>query len=146
MSDFEAELSTVLRRFLKKYLSKNNKLYILLILEIWALKWCNIYLTDIWFKRVMRDQNKYFDTNYRHFRDWKILSCHDLGYQMSIFKKNKKRYIKLKPLISSLLWNLHHENISFRSKVIPINFRKIPVPVLNPPVYSSIVIGTTYYC
>jgi hypothetical protein len=25
MSDFEAELSTVLRRFLKKYLSKNNK-------------------------------------------------------------------------------------------------------------------------
>ena len=34
MSDFEAELSTVLRRFLKKYLSKNNKLYILLILEI----------------------------------------------------------------------------------------------------------------
>jgi hypothetical protein len=30
-------------------------------------------------------------------------------------------YIKLKPLISSLLWNLHHENMSFRSKVIPIN-------------------------
>ena len=126
MSDFEAELSTVLRRFLKKYLSKNNKLYILLILEIWALKWCNIYLTDIWFKRVMRDQNKYFDTNYRHFRDWKILSCHDLGYQMSIFKK--KRYITLKPLISSLLWNWHHENISFRSKVIPINYWKLPVP------------------
>jgi hypothetical protein len=44
-------------------------------------------LTDIWFKRVIRDQNKYFDTNYRHFRHWKILSCHDLGYQMSIFKK-----------------------------------------------------------
>ena len=126
MSDFEAELSTVLRRFLKKYLSKNNKLYILLILEIWALKWCNIYLTDIWFKRVMRDQNKYFDTNYRHFRDWKILSCHDLGYQMSIFKK--ERYITLKPLISSLLWNWHHENISFRSKVIPINYWKLPVP------------------
>jgi hypothetical protein len=38
-----------------------------------SLKWCNIYLTDIWFKRVIRDQNKYFDTNY-HFRDWKILS------------------------------------------------------------------------
>jgi hypothetical protein len=37
-------------RFLKKYLSKNNKLCILLILEIQALKWCNIYLTDIWFK------------------------------------------------------------------------------------------------
>ena len=54
---------------------------------------------------------------------------------MSIFKK--KRYIKLKPLISSLLWNLHHENISFRSKVIPINYWKIPVPVLNPPVYNS---------
>jgi hypothetical protein len=34
MSDFEAELSTVLPRFLKKYSSKNNKLYILLILEI----------------------------------------------------------------------------------------------------------------
>ena len=34
-------------RFLKKYLSKNNKLCILLILEIYALKWCNIYLTDI---------------------------------------------------------------------------------------------------
>jgi hypothetical protein len=67
----------------------------------------------------MRDQNKYFDSNYRHFRDWKILSCHDLGYQMSIFKT--KRYITLKPLISSLLWNWHHENISFRSKVIPIS-------------------------
>jgi hypothetical protein len=32
----------------------------------------------------------------------------------------KKRYIKVKPLISSLLWNLHHENISFRSKVIDL--------------------------
>ena len=30
-------------------------------------------------------------------------------------------YIKLKPLISFLLWNLQHENISFCSKVIPIN-------------------------
>ena len=150
-------------------------------------------MTDIWFKRVIRDQNKYFDTNFRH---WKMLSCHDLGYQMSIFFflktvyqikafnlffimeftswkylitfksytnkrtentcpgfpplkntvlsrfrvsnvniKKKKRYIKLKPLISSLLWNLHHENISFRSKVIPINYWKIPVPALNPPVY-----------
>jgi hypothetical protein len=38
---------------------------------------------------------------------------------MSIFFL--KLYIKLKPLISSLSWNLHHENISFRSKVIPIN-------------------------
>jgi hypothetical protein len=95
MSDFEAELSIVLRRFLKKYVSKNNKLYILLILEISALKWCNMYLTDIWFKRVMRDQNKYFDSNYRHFRDWKILSCHDLGYQMSIFKKKTLYQIKV---------------------------------------------------
>jgi hypothetical protein len=40
-----------------------------------------------------------------------------------------KLYIKLKPLISSLLWNLHHENISLRSKVIPINVLKIPVLV-----------------
>ena len=58
-------------RFLKKYLSKNNKLYILLILEISTLKWCNIYLTDIQFKRDIRDQNKYFDTNYRHFHHFK---------------------------------------------------------------------------
>jgi hypothetical protein len=29
------------------------------------------------------------------------------------------------------------ENISFHSKVIPINYWKIPVPVLNPPVYNS---------
>ena len=56
---------------------------------------------------------------------------------MSILKKNKKSYIKLKPLISSSLWNLHHENISFRSKVIPKNYWKIPVPVLNPPVYNN---------
>ena len=34
------------------------------------------------------------------------------------YLKEKKRDIKLKSLISSLLWNLHHENISFRSKVI----------------------------
>jgi hypothetical protein len=33
-----------------------------------------------------------------------MLSCHDLGYQMSIFKE--KLYIKFKPLISSLLWKL----------------------------------------
>ena len=46
---------------------------------------------------------------------------------MSILKK--KRYIKLKPLISSLLWNLHHENISFHSNVIPVNYWKIPVSV-----------------
>ena len=38
-----------------------------------------------------------------------------------------KLYIKLKPLISSLLWNLHHENILLRSKVIPINILRIPV-------------------
>jgi hypothetical protein len=86
-------------------------------------------LTDIWFKRVIRDQNKYFDTNYRHFRHWKILSCHDLGYQMSIYFL--KLYTKLKPLISSLLWNLHHENISLHSKVIPINVLKIPVLVFR---------------
>ena len=87
-------------------------------------------MTDIWFKRVIRDQNKYFDTNYRHFLHWKILSCHDLGYQMSIFKK--KLYIKLKPLISSLLWNLHHEHISFRSKVIPIKVLKNTCPGFKP--------------
>jgi hypothetical protein len=31
----------------------------------------------------------------------------------------------------------NHENISFRSKVIPKNYWKIPVPVLNPPVYNN---------
>jgi hypothetical protein len=46
----------------------------------------------------------------------KYCPASDLGYQMSIFKK--KNDIKLKPLISSLLWNLHHENISFRSKFV----------------------------
>jgi hypothetical protein len=30
-------------------------------------------------------------------------------YQMSIFIKKKKRYIKLKPLISSLLWNFNDQ-------------------------------------
>ena len=49
---------------------------------------------------------------------------------MSIFKK--KLYIKLKPLISSLLWNLHHENISFRSKVIPINILENTRPGFKP--------------
>jgi hypothetical protein len=44
-----------------------------------------------------------------------------------------KLYIKLKPLISSLLWNLHHENISFHSKVIYLyTYWKIPILVLNP--------------
>ena len=144
-------------------------------------------MTDIWC-----DQNKYFDTNYRHFCHWKILSCHDLGYQMSIFffyktayqikafnlffimeftswkylitfksynnkrtentcpcfpsLKNtvlprfrvlnvnikKKLYTKLMHLISSLLWNLHHENISFRSKVIPINVLENTCPGFKP--------------
>ena len=37
----------------------------------------------------------------------------------------QKRYIKLKPLITSLLWNLHHENISIRSKIIPKMFYSI---------------------
>jgi hypothetical protein len=64
------------------------------------------------------------------FRHWKILSCHELGYQMSIFFF--KLYIKLKPLISSLLWNLHHENISFRSKVIPINVLENTCPGFKP--------------
>jgi hypothetical protein len=61
------------------------------------------------------------------FCHWKILFRHDLGYQMSIFFL--KLSIILKPLISSLLWNLHHENISLCSKVIPINIMKIPVLV-----------------
>jgi hypothetical protein len=40
--------------------------------------------------------------------------------------------IKLKPLISSLLWNLHHENISFHSKVIPINILENTCPGFRP--------------
>jgi hypothetical protein len=48
---------------------------------------------------------------------------------MSIFFK--KLYIKLKPLIS-LLWNLHHENISFRSKVIPVNVLENTCPGFKP--------------
>jgi hypothetical protein len=40
---------------------------------------------DIWFKRVIRDQNKYFDTNYHHFCNWKILSCYD--FSKSIYSK-----------------------------------------------------------
>ena len=59
----------------------------------------------------------------------KYCPASDLGYQMSIFLKN---YIKLKPLISSLLWNLHHENISFRSKVIPINILENTCPGFKP--------------
>ena len=90
-----------------------------------------MYLTDIWFKSVIRDQNKYFDTNYRHFRHWKTLSCHDLGYQMSIFFLNL--YIKLKPLISSLLWSLDHENILFHSKVIHIKLLKNTCPGFTCP-------------
>jgi hypothetical protein len=54
-------------------------------------------------------------------------------HSLLFLDKKANRYITLKPLISSLLWNWHHENISFRSKVIPINYWKIPVPVLNPP-------------
>jgi hypothetical protein len=42
----------------------------------------------------------------------------------------------LKPLISSLLWSLHHENISFRSKVISINVLKI-CPGFTCPGYRS---------
>ena len=53
-----------------------------------------------------------------------------IGYQMSILKK--KGYINLKPLISSLLWNLHHENISFCSKVIPINVLENTSPGFKP--------------
>ena len=49
---------------------------------------------------------------------------------VNIFKKTL--YIKLKPLISSLLWNLHHEHISFRSKVIPINVLKNTCPGFKP--------------
>ena len=68
---------------------------------------------------------------------------------VSNVKKNKKLYINLKPLISSLSWSLHYENISFRSKVIPINVLKIhvvvlPVLVLNQPVtWSNYVISKT---
>ena len=64
------------------------------------------------------------------FRHCKILSCHDLAYQMSIYFL--KLYIKLKHLISCLLWNLHHENISFRSKVIPINVLENTCPGFKP--------------
>jgi hypothetical protein len=46
--------------------------------------------------------------HYRHFRHWKILSCHDLGYQMSIFKKNTCPGFKPSPskklIICSLLF------------------------------------------
>jgi hypothetical protein len=34
--------------------------------------------------------------------------------------------------MSSLLWNLHHENISFRSKVIPINALENTCPGFKP--------------
>ena len=53
-----------------------------------------------------------------------------LQFRVSNVKTKLKTYIKLKPLISSLLWRLYHDNISFRSKVIPINVLKIPVLVL----------------
>ena len=49
---------------------------------------------------------------------------------MSIFFL--KLCIKLKPLVSSLLWNLHHENISFRSKVIPISVLENTCPGFKP--------------
>jgi hypothetical protein len=52
-----------------------------------------------------------------------------------------KLYIKLKPLISSLFWNLHHENIALRSKVIPINVLKIQY---TPSVSIIILSGRTY--
>ena len=42
-------------------------------------------------------------------------------------------YIKLKPLISSLLWSLDHENISFCSKVIHINILKNTCPGFTSP-------------
>ena len=50
---------------------------------------------------------------------------------MSIFVLNL--YIKLKPLISSLLWSLDHENISFRSKVIHIKLLKNTCPGFTCP-------------
>jgi uncharacterized membrane protein (DUF373 family) len=83
-----------------------------------ALIWYTVFKNiDIWYPKTVFFNGRNDDNLV--FCHWKILSCDDLGYQMSIFKK--KLYIKLKPLISFLLWNLHHENISFRSKVIPIN-------------------------
>jgi hypothetical protein len=45
---------------------------------------------------------------------------------------SSQMYIKLKPLISSLLSNLHHEHISFCSKVIPINVLKNTCPGFKP--------------
>jgi hypothetical protein len=103
-------------------------------------------LTDIWFKRVIRDQNKYFDTNYRHFRHWKILPCHDVGYQMSIFFK--KLYIKLKPLISRLiksviLFNGSNASTSVTYKVCCLSI--FEVKGLKPgQVFSSTFIGITF--
>jgi hypothetical protein len=40
--------------------------------------------------------------------------------------------IFLNTLISSLLWNLHHKNISFRSKVIPIIILENTCPGFKP--------------
>ena len=51
-------------------------------------------------------------------------------FRVSNVKKKIITHIKLKPLMTSLSWSLHHENISFRTKVIPINVLKIPVLIL----------------
>jgi hypothetical protein len=73
----------------------------------------------------------------KRFEHWSRWSKQIFWYKLSSFPPLKntvlprfrvsnvniflKLYINLMPLISSLLWSLHHENISFRSKVIPIN-------------------------
>ena len=56
--------------------------------------------------------------------------CYNLVYPSWCMSVNIffNLYIKLKPLISSLLWSLDHENISFRSEVIHIKLLKNTCP------------------
>jgi hypothetical protein len=52
-----------------------------------------------------------------------------VSFSTGTFYLGTQEYLKK---ISSLLWNLHHENISFRSKVIPINALENTCPGFKP--------------
>jgi hypothetical protein len=110
-------------RFLKKYLSKNNKLCILLILEIQALKWCNIYLTDIWFKSYTWSKQIFWyklssfpplkNTVLPRFRVSNVNIFFKTLYQIKAFNiffliifgvpPHKYKYLKWPPLIKSVI-------------------------------------------
>jgi hypothetical protein len=62
-----------------------------------------------------------------HISPFLICRCVSMEWRLGVHTN-----VKLKPLISSLLWNLHHENISFRSKVIPINVLENTCPGFKP--------------